>query len=225
MAQFAADTFTDTSGTALDSHTPDVGGPITKHPVSTGAGGAVAISNANRGRKSTANRGSYYYAGLPASADYTVGGVMRPIDTTNSSVGVAGRMNTVAETYYRAYFDRGSGLLQLEVAVSGTLTSLGSFSTTPATGSDNTVVLSMVGTAISVSLNGTTVISVTDSSIAAAGKAGVSTAFVAGSDSTGNHLDNFSADDVVAAFDPASGFPWPDQHRFHRRESFAAVGY
>src|SRR3546814_9399686 len=67
---FVSDSFTDTAGTALASHTGETGASWTQHP-SFAAG--MTITDANRCRPSSSGSIIAYYAsGVPAGADYEV---------------------------------------------------------------------------------------------------------------------------------------------------------
>lgn len=197
MAQFASDAFTGTSGTELSAYS----GNWTKHP-SSGAGTFV-ISNANRCRKNSgdANEAIYYHSGSPASADYTVSADLVFVSSDVASPSVCGRMSTSANTFYMARYntDLGGGW-QLYKRVAGTFTQLGSTASATFTSGTKNLVLRMSGSTIELYKegSGTPTISATDTAISAAGKSGLRCGADT-SDSTGLHIDNFSADDIVAA--------------------------
>lgn len=92
MAIFASDTFTGTDGTALESHTPTVGGAWVAHPDFT----AATQIQSNKA-DAFADSSIYYNAGTPASADYSVAVDIAMGNTTvNGNYGVGARINTVA---------------------------------------------------------------------------------------------------------------------------------
>lgn len=197
MAQFASDSFTGTSGTELHTYS----GSWVKHG-SSGTG-TFNISNANRCRKSNdSNEAMYYHTGTPASADYTVSADIVHIDESLSGTGVVGRVDTGANTFYMARYYTVTGGWELHKRIAGTFTQLGTTQTQTFTTGTKNVKLSMVGTTIKLykELSGTATISVTDSDISAAGKSGLRSTPAAQTDTTGKHIDNFSANDVGGGY-------------------------
>jgi len=202
VAQFASDAFTGTSGTELHTYSAN----WTEHPSFTSGG--LAISDVDRAR---ANNGSglvncYYHTGAAASADYSVNADLFAKETSGGQqyAGVLGRTSTSASTFYMArYAGAGTNGWQLFKCVAGTYTQLGSTSSQALTDETSyNVKLEMVGTAIKLYKEGggTATISVTDSSITAAGQSGLWLYAVTGStdNASGLHFDNFSADDAGA---------------------------
>lgn len=196
MAQFASDAFGGTEGTELSAYSAS----WTRHTSYTGnmeiASGLI--------RQTSSTTSAYHHSGTPASADYSVSADLFMKETNGglSSTGVIGRVDTAANTFYMARYagDAIDGW-QLYKAVGGTFTQLGSTSAQSLT--DETaynVKLEMVGTAIKLykELSSTATISATDSAITAAGKSGIRSTGGAFSDTTGIHIDNFSADDVAS---------------------------
>lgn len=192
---FLTDSFTDTAATTLASHTGETGATWTAHGSTVGT---AVITDANRLRVSTSTNVPLYYAsGTPASADYYVEGSFKFLsDNGSTSIGVAGRIVTGANTLYLAAMSPSTVVLGKLVA--GSYTELGSYAITPTAGDVVTVRLTMTGTALSVQVNGTTRISVTDSAISAAGRAGI-WGFNASTNSTGVHLDSMLASDPGAS--------------------------
>lgn len=193
MATFVSDSFTDTSGTALSSHTGETGATWTKHAsYST----TLVISNANRVRTDgTASTITYYASGAPASADYSVSMVLRQF-TGAGHLGVVGRVDTASNTLYRARFDGGGNVFHLQKLVAGTATLLGSYVHDMIDTEERTLKLVMQGDQISVEMDGSAIIGpLTDTGVTAAGKAGIY-GFSTGSDSTGIHGDTFTAVDI-----------------------------
>jgi len=202
---FSSDTFTGSSGTTLASHTGEVGGTWTQY---TGAGTTPALlTDANRVRKSaTTGYAAYYSSGVPASADYTVQAdvVVKSI-LSQDSAGVIGRASTAAQTYYVARYNTSQTRWELAKVVSGTTTVLGSSSQTLTVGATYTVRLEMLGSALRVYVNGASVITASDSSITAAGRAGIQLGYSGAgsspSNTTGLHLDNFVGNSTAQAAD------------------------
>ena len=197
MAQFASDTFAGTEGTELSAYNS----AWTKV---TGVSGSAEIAS-GRLRASSTTSPAYYHSGSPASADYTVSAdAYYPPGGGTGAAWVVGRVSTSANTLYgyRTLY-ASPQVTQLFKIVAGTVTQLGSNSSkTVSAGNSYQIKLEMAGTAIKGYWNGSTSadISVTDSSITAAGKAGVRFFNPDTPTDTANwQLDNFSADD------PASG--------------------
>lgn len=198
MAQFASDAFTGTEGDLLSTYSAN----WTLHTSYTG----TAEIASSRVRQTSTTTTAYYHSGTPATADYSVSADLFMKDTNggDGAVGVIGRVDTAANTLYMARYNGGAtDGWQLYKAVTGTFTQLGSTSAQSLTAATAyNVKLEMIGTAIKLykELSGTATISATDSAITAAGKAGIrcATNGLAPSDTTGIHLDNFSADDVAS---------------------------
>ncbi len=189
------DTFTDTPNLLLSSHTGETGATWTKHP-SYVNGNNSYISNANRMRGG--GDSLYYASGVPATADYDVQADLCGMAQNASTTGVAGRVSTTGDTAYRVVFDvPNTGGYVLQKVNAGVVTQLawigpwqwgGNF----ADGSTHTVKLQMRGTSIKVFVDGVERLSVTDSSITAAGRAGVYTRSYSMTDTWGVHIDNFT---------------------------------
>jgi len=185
-----SDSFTDTSGTALASHTGETGATWAKHP--NFASSDIQISDANRAVVKVAGAsGSFYYA---SGADFVNGyveAVIRVVSLPGSGyAGVTGRMSTSASSFYWAIYNIGAGW-QLWKAVAGTGTQLGSTSAATLTvGNDYTLRLTMNGSTISLSVGGSTLISVTDTDVAS-GRAGL-VGYGAWTNSTGLHHDSLT---------------------------------
>ena len=198
MAQFASESFTGTEGAELAAHNAS----FTKCPSLTGA---IEIAS-NRGRCTSTTSPGYYHSGAPASADYQVTADLTKVSAAVSFLGVIGRQSTSANTCYRCTVDptvtSTVGTLQLFKFVAGTATQLGSSTSVDyVTADTRQIKLEMVGSAIKAYWDGSgsPTISVTDTAISAAGKAGVrGFSSAAPSDSVGGHITNFSADDIVS---------------------------
>lgn len=155
----------------------------------------------NRARQSATGATAYYTTDFsPASADYDVEADIYAYTTTRQSRPyVCGRMSTSANTYYAARLScvaTTSGTLSLWKSVAGTLTQLGSdVAVTLAASTTYNVRLKMSGTTIKVFLDDSEVISQTDSSITAAGQAGIRypSESLTPTDTTGLQIDNFDA--------------------------------
>lgn len=196
MAQFASDTFTGTEGTELSAYAA----AWTRHTSYT-INSEIA---ANRARQSASLGGSaYWHSGTPASADYSVSADLFFKETNGgtSGAGPIGRVDTAANTFYHArYIGSTADAWQLYKFVAGATTLLGSSAQAITDETSHNCKLRMVGTTIEVYVDGgaTALISVTDSAIAAAGKAGLRffDNTTTPSDTVGIHIDNFSAVDI-----------------------------
>lgn len=199
-AQFLSDTFTGSSGTELSLHTGETGATWTQ-VFGVGFNGLV-LSDTNRVRSDdAATHLAYYASGVPASADYDVSGVIHQFSITGY-MGVAGRMGTSEPDATKYTCELGDGNLYLQVHDSGgTPTTLGTYAASTSNGNDYTVKLEMRGTAIKCYLDGVQRISVTDSTIVTAGRAGIF-AYDVATNSTGFHLDSMTASDPVSASTP-----------------------
>jgi hypothetical protein len=197
VATFVNDTFTGAINTALTAHTGETGATWTKH-ASSGAG-TVILTDVNRARVGTTGGTILYYAsGTPAGADYSVAAPVFAASNTTRAIGVTGRVDTAANTYYGAFYDGTNTRWELRSVVAGVVTTLGTSAQALTVGSTYTATLQMVGTAITLLVDGSSVVSVTDSSIAAAGSVGV-LGSTASTNTTGYHLDSLTATDAVAA--------------------------
>lgn len=201
MAQFASGSFTGSDGTTLSTHDA----AWTLH---TSYSIAAQLAS-NRIRITTAGLSSsvYWHSGTPASADYSVSADIfaKTTDGGDGIAGVVGRVNTAANTLYMArYVGQATDGWQLFKFVAGAATQLGSSSAQSLTDETSyNVKLEMIGSAIKLYKegSGTALISATDSSITAAGKSGIRLGNdTTASDTSGLHLDNFSADDISSAF-------------------------
>jgi hypothetical protein len=173
MAQFVNDTFTDTTGTALASHTGETGATWTLL-----AGSATTKLIESNTLIAAGSRAIYKASGTPASADYEVhawqtyrGAYGQDFHRT----GVALRLDSSGNGY-AAYpaADESSTLKLARLDSGGVPTTIASVSyTPPATGTEVKFTLRAVGSTLKVYVNDVEQISYTDSTYSAAGNAGV----------------------------------------------------
>lgn len=195
MTIFAQDGFVDTDATDLASHTPSIG---TSWALASIASSHAAINGPAPGIRPVLAGGNAIYniSAAPPSADYTVQADLAFVTVTASDrAGVYARFNSGTNTYYRAIFTVGTGLVLIKV-VSGVSTQLGSTYSgySPSVNDVRTLQLIVSGTTLSVTLGGVTVIGpVTDSAIASVGSAALIMTAATASDSSGVQLRNFSA--------------------------------
>lgn len=203
MANIATDSFTGTNGTELATYSAS----WVRH--SGSASGVNAIIANNRVRGSAAGSAMYYHTATPPSADYSVSAdIYEASNPAAYAAGVVGRLDTSAATGYMLRHQYSAGgtndAWQLWRFVANSFTQLGSNSADPiTTGTSARGELRMSGTTIAGYARGgtTPVISVTDSTITAVGKAGIRLGYSgsdAPTDSTLYHLDNFSVDTLGA---------------------------
>lgn len=190
MAAFAADLFAGTAGTELSAYS-------SSWSKLTGTSGSAAISSAQRVRRDGTAITAYRHSAVPPSADYKVEADLEVFSGTYDGAGVIARASSSALTCYVArHYNNGYGW-QLFKYVSGALYQLGSDTGPIVTSGSTHVELRVEGTTIQLYKAGETTpaISLTDSSITAAGFAGVYFRNGASSgDTIGIHVDNFSAD-------------------------------
>ncbi|MEO5921125.1 MAG: LamG-like jellyroll fold domain-containing protein [Pseudolysinimonas sp.] len=195
-ALISADSFTGTSGSSLASHTGEIGATWTHK---AGAANAV-ISNENRVRR--ANVTGYtidYTTATPPSADYSVEAdlYVKASIPAGETVGVIGRMDTTANTFYMARWEQADTSWNIVKYTNGTVAYPGFLANQGAlvAGETYRIRLEMVGTALKLYVNGVLKVSATDATFTAAGRAGImdgaDASSAAKSDSTGIHIDNF----------------------------------
>lgn len=201
MALIFQDNFTGTNGTALSAHAPDTGTSWTMlwaNDVEAGSGASlssnacVPVGGLSDGCIYTADAAGY-------TADYEVTVTVTTPDTGDDPSYIMARIQDQENMY--AYKFNGDTSSHLYKKVSGTWSLLGSSTTFVSAG--QTVALRVVGTSIKAYVNGVERISVTDSAISAAGKAGLGFGGGAelqttGDDQSSQTLDNFQVNTIVS---------------------------
>lgn len=172
MGTFVQDSFTDSDATNLSSHTGETGATWAKL---TGYTGNCYINgNVLENEDGSDADAAYYASGAPASADYDVEAKYTWVSSQLCDWRICGRIDTSNGNYYSFYYRRGSNTYRLTKRVSGTTTTLASAAgSSPNSGSWLTLRLSLNGSALEGFEGASSVLSTTDSSITAAGKAGV----------------------------------------------------
>jgi len=190
MAQFAAASFDGTDGVELSIADSN----FTKHPSATGD----AEIKSNRVCTASDVVGLYYHSGTPINANYTVDSDLYVVSNTHYT-GVVGRVNTSANTFYMWRYFVSATAFQLYKAVAGSFTQLGSNSTASLSVASTYVLqLKMDGNQIEGLVDTVSKVGpISDSAITAAGKAGIRVD--TNSTTNGYHLNDFHADDIVAA--------------------------
>lgn len=192
------DSFIGDTGTFLEHHVGETGAAWTQHPTNTGTG-AVQISDAGRifiGSNTASSTLLYYASGVPRTPDYSVQATIRVRSVlAGGQVSVCGRMDVSANTFYGARLQGGGANWQLFKLVAGVGTTLGTVAVSPVIDQDYLLTLKMTGTTIALFVNGVSIISVTDATITAAGRAGVRfvapTFPIVNTPTTGIQLDDF----------------------------------
>jgi hypothetical protein len=213
MSTLVQDTFTDVAGTALSSHTPNIGAIWSLHPSYSGVG---KIASSNRARGDDTNAAVYISGTTPANANYSV---ECDVNRINFDVhiwgGVVARCDPAADTMYRATFSTITNSVDLEKVVAGAVTNLGSFACAGAffrevdigtykvrlvcTGTNIEVFIIDPGAVAPANTTYTSRIAVTDSAISAVGRGGIYMLDnITPTDSGGIHLDNFLLDGTAA---------------------------
>lgn len=188
MTVYVLDHFTDTDGTDLSSHTPDIGTSW-----DDSGSGAVIISNAVT--TTTFGSGICYCLPAPASADYQCSATL----LTGSSL--QGQMKLIVRGVdgfplngYVAGWNNTAGWT-IDVATGGTVTNLAQ-SSTPAVGpsESHTLVFSAVGNLLTLSVDSSVLLTATDSTYTAINQGGIlSASLVSGNLS----FDDFELSDAA----------------------------
>jgi hypothetical protein len=202
MATFAQDSFTDTNGVKLQSHTPETGGSWVQHTANVNE--LQILNNKCVQDDAGADNRVYYNNGTPGAADYYVQLVFRRTGTLGGGqgIGVLARLSTAALTGYYFRYNEGSGWQTYKVSA-GTFTQIGSTTAVGLTlNQDYTIRLDVTGDQITVTVDGVSKCGspITDSTHSSAGKSGIRFHF---------GFNQFvAADDFIAVDGTATGSPW-----------------
>jgi hypothetical protein len=190
LRTLAFDSFTDADGTALTSHTADTGQSWTKNATASNNTAAPTIDG-NRAHGENASTASVYTLIAPAVADYVVScDVVMRSDNNLSTCGPIGRLVSGVVTYYHVRYNTLGNVWQLFKWVANSATQLGADQAQTLTVDQAyRAELRMLGSLISMVVDGVVLVSVTDTAIPAAGLAGLKWASPATS-TVGVHLDN-----------------------------------
>ncbi len=183
---FVYDTFTGTTNTTLQSHTPDIGGAWTH---ASGFGNLTIQSNAIG---ASGNNGADLYTDgtTASSANYVVGvTVTFPNPSGNNYFNLLGRSDATGQNAYVARL-RGNGTLTVAPVVGGIeQTAIINTLTSVPADTPHLWILQMIGNQISASIDGTMYGPVTDNTITTAGRVG----FGLNTVSNGTTADEFYA--------------------------------
>lgn len=200
----SSDSFAGTSQALISSRTGEIGATWTKI---AGTGSAtLKISSANRVFRDGTGPAVYYASGIPSTPDYSVeADLVVGSNLAGDSLGVLGRADTNAITYYRANWEQADSSWNIWKVVNGTFTLLSYVQVAPLTvGQTYRLKLDMAGTAVKLFVNGVQTVSVVDGSITAAGRGGfydgeTTMPVVTKGDGIGIQLDNFLVTSSTAA--------------------------
>ncbi len=204
-----SDTFTEATDTDLDEHTPDTGTGWTQLISNNGASLEILGANDYATPDANGNRGTLYTADTTyASPDYEVSVSTNNIGEWSYTTTLAVRIQDANNMYALRY---SNNYMTINKRVDGTWSTIATSGTKPSDSDD--VSFSVIGNTLTAEINGTPVVTVDDTDITAAGKAGLGFGYVAvGSDYTGIGVtaDDFTVvaeDDVtdptVRSFSPA----------------------
>ena len=197
---FANDTFTAANGTLLQNHVSDSGATWTK---STGGGASNLTVDTDRIYSPVNGSGwtPYYTSALSTNADYDIQADIRAPYSGASSFHVCGRIATNSLDAYCAGLN--NGVWKLYKRVGSTITLLGQYVGDISGANAATVMLRMRGTQLEVYINGVNRISATDSSLTAAGRAGIAAYYT--DPYTSLWIDNWSASNSDSGTTPPPG--------------------
>lgn len=209
MGVFVTDSFTETSDVLLDSHSGELGATWTAHPHANYAGTTQFTVDAASDRLFATQTDALLASGTPPSADYYVEADFWHVSTISQNIAVCARMDPTADTMLIVRFNGGT-IFEMRTIVAGAANTIGSSaSNVPSVGNFTRGRFVVEGDQLSFYvyiagvLQPTPIIGpITSALITAAGQAGVRNAGIA-SASTGMHLDNFEAGDLIVV--PASG--------------------
>lgn len=192
MAQIASDTFTDSNGTLLQSHTPSGGGTWTK---GIGASGVDIEIQSDRASPSalTSDFSWYYHSVDPTGTEYDCTYTVGATPSSAAAIGMTARASTTAETGYLQWTGGGSSHHYLYVVTAGAYTELGTYAVTATT--NDVIKLEIKDATKRVFVNGTQRISSTDNTHSAKGKVGLRCYGT----NTAYGVDNWSVDEAGEA--------------------------
>ncbi|HXG72832.1 MAG TPA: hypothetical protein VNJ04_19730 [Gemmatimonadaceae bacterium] len=191
------DSFTDGAGTLLSAHTGEVGATWT---LRSGDTGSMVITDANRVRNTSTALASYFASGALTTVDQDISVVYHFKSDVSQGVALLGRWNETT-SYYRVNYVNNvtTPNFQLQKAVSGTITTLGTFNFTPAAGSDTIVLLQLRDATKKVFVNGAEAISSIDNAVTSGTRAGAQMQVGTSTNIAGIHLDDFKAEDYAVS--------------------------
>jgi hypothetical protein len=172
---FMNDTFTDTAGIDITTHTGEKGASWAMHPLSTGAmkinGTGDSITGDGTG---VFNLPQAYSSGIPLSPDYAVeAGFVFKSSINFDLAQIWSRLDPVSGDGYSFDYYRGTSNWRLQKRVGGVTTNIGSYAETPAVGTTRIARMQISGTAYAIYIDGVLRLSGTDPDVTHAGRVGV----------------------------------------------------
>lgn len=191
---FLNDNFTDTDNTLILNHAPDIGLAYFTQPAFVASPHCSVIN----GRLVGTSAAGVYFNNQAArfGANYYVEAKLDFVSTlVGDNVGIMARAAPDAQTFYCCRWGQSTGSFGLFKSVAGVLTQLGANSVMAFTSGSKVMRLTCQGSTISLSVDGVTLVSVTDTDITAQGFAGVRNLALQ-SASTGIQIDRVTAANV-----------------------------
>jgi len=194
-SSISLDSFTGTTGTALGSHTGELG--ATWSVTTTGTASAQIDTNTV---SRTGTLGSFYAytSTTPSTANYAVeADLIVRSNLAGDDTGVIGRVDTSTNSFYLARWQQANLTWNIVKYVNGVYTNLKTSAVQSAltVGESYRLKLDMNGTTLTLYVNGAQLATVADSSLGSAGHAGIMDGVDLSSaqktSSTGLHIDNF----------------------------------
>lgn len=195
---FVTATFTVGSDITLASYSPELGGPFVLHPSYSGS--MLVNAALDRAYLNSAGAAAYYTTGAPASADYEAEVQFFRVTSISANIALLLRFSTSADTGILLRMNLDTSRFEVMDRVAGANgTSVNSSTHYPASGSSVVGKIKAVGTAITVFFGGVqdTALNFT-TGITAAGRPGLRCSGPS-TQTTGIHVDNFSASDPASA--------------------------
>lgn len=185
-----SDTFTDTAGTAVESHTGEIGATWTKSSLFAGTAAITAAGRVRSTSSTDASTGNSIFtaSGVPASGEYDIGFDMVVL----SDLGVGAVFcysNAGVRSGLEFYWLTSGQAWHLDKLVTGTKTSLASKSDTLVVGDTYHIVIQVRSGGPTILKNGTSILTSTDTTFTS-GLAGIQLGHIT-TDTTGIHIDNF----------------------------------
>lgn len=208
MAVVFSDTFTDTDGVKLGSHTPTVGTSYTVLDY-TLIGAHTAEINTNRLRSITPGYGAFYRWKLNPTSAFTADHSIsfdfgaNISANGNGSVRVQTRYQGDTSRYeFRLQYNNNTSYSTVAAAIvyvnsGGTVTTLAATTFSPSAYAMEPIVCTVTGSSLAMTRNGSGLLSTTDSTITAAGD--MNLRFESNDVSDAIRIDNLSVDNTVAA--------------------------
>lgn len=168
MTVYLSDTFTDSNGTALTTHTPDVGTGWVNENQADGVIEADSVTNP------TFANGWDLAIDAPVSADYQVTATLICNGGVTNEAYLVVRNSGSDTDGYKAGWDGGSGQWEIWRVAGGADVLLGGSATNPVTDpSSHVLVFSASGSTLALAVDGATLVTETDATTSSIGQAGM----------------------------------------------------